>query len=505
MTFAPKTIVFRADASPELGLGHVLRCRSLALALRSRGHVSHFACAEIPEFLLAELFADKFTVHGLDPAAGKDREADDMQQLIEKIGAEVIILDHYQRNADWTRAVGSDAKHVVIDDLADREHDCALLVDQNLGRTALDYDGLVPQSAARLIGLRFALLRPEFLARRTDSLTRRADVVFPQNILVSMGGQDMADATSATLRALKVQDMLPRDLRIRVVMGPNAPHLEAVRTLARTMPFDTSVLVGVHNMEDIMCASDLAVGAAGGTAWERCVLGLPTLVSAVAQNQKLGAANLAASGAALSLPDLSAQSFSTAFSDILSKPEKLRILSDTAAALCDGRGATRVAAAIDALFLTVRHATMEDANHVYQWRNAGETNRYFETPGKPSWEDHCVWMEQAFADPDRALFMVELEGTPVCHVRMDADAHQPDRRIVSIVASPGIRGKGLAIACLQCAMAPHRTQSAHRFLARVHRENTASGKLFLAAGFSRGGTDGVFETYLLDLTATSNK
>ena len=180
-----------------------------------------------------------------------------------------LVMDHYALDARWMRAAcPAGTRRMVIDDLADRPHDCDLLLDQNLGHIASDYDGLVPDSCTRLMGPRYALLRPEFAERRAAALAARADRGL-QTLMISMGGIDAPDATSTVLGALR-DAPLPLGLRISVIMGARAPALETVRALAQSMPRPTEVAVDVDDMAARMAAADLAIGAGGGTTWERC-------------------------------------------------------------------------------------------------------------------------------------------------------------------------------------------------------------------------------------------
>jgi spore coat polysaccharide biosynthesis predicted glycosyltransferase SpsG len=168
-----------------------------------------------------------------------------------------------------------------------------------LGRSAEDYGGLLNPHAVTFIGPRFALLRPEFAQLRRQSIARRVDPRL-KRLLITMGGVDKDNATGQVLQALSACD-LPSELRITVVMGLHAPFLDAVQQQASQMPWPTQVIVGVYNVAQLMVDSDLCIGGAGGTAWERCCLGLPTLLLVLGDNQKTGAYALEKLGAALVL------------------------------------------------------------------------------------------------------------------------------------------------------------------------------------------------------------
>ncbi|ANK80008.1 MAG: UDP-2,4-diacetamido-2,4,6-trideoxy-beta-L-altropyranose hydrolase [Rhizobiales bacterium NRL2] len=194
-------------------------------------------------------------------------------------------MDHYAFDRRWQRAARpAGTRLMVIDDLADRPHECDLLLDQNLGRELGDYNGLVPDHCICLVGPRYVLLRPEFVVARPHALARRAEQALRQ-LLITMGGVDRTDATSFVLRALR-EAPLPEDLRISVVMGSAAPALQRVRLLAQDMPWPTEVAVDVTDMAARMAAADLCISAGGGTTWERLFLQLPSFVTSIAENQE---------------------------------------------------------------------------------------------------------------------------------------------------------------------------------------------------------------------------
>lgn len=361
-------IVFRTDASLQIGTGHVMRCLTLADALQATGAQCHFICREHPGNWIAQIRQRGFTVSVLPAAAdamitdnpagtgqsnyaawlGVDWATDAAQTKV-GVGATAIdwlIVDHYALDARWEKTLRPLCrKLMVIDDLADRPHDCNLLLDQNLGRDVRDYSPFVPEGCTVLTGPRYALLRPEFAVLRDESLRRRAT---PQlkHLLITMGGVDQADATGKVLEAL--QDcQLPADLRITVVMGPHAPWLERVQLLAEQMPRSTKVMVNVNNMAQLMADSDLVVGAAGSTSWERCCLGLPTLIVVLAENQLNGAAALEQSGSVKLIDSVDAIPHALqSMLNLLATTDALSQLSQKSCLVTDGQGTSRVTGAL---------------------------------------------------------------------------------------------------------------------------------------------------------------
>ncbi len=259
--------------------------------------------------------------------------------------ADWLIVDHYGIDKDWHRQLRDRTNHLmVIDDLANRQYDCDLLLDQTYGQDERAYKPLVPEHCKLLIGARYALLRPEFERARYESLKWR-DQPRLNNILITMGGVDKDNATGRLLDALKVSCM-PCDTTITVVMGAAAPWLKSVRQQAAALRWPVSVRVNVSNMAQLMAGCDLAIGAAGSTAWERCVLGVPTLMLVLADNQRKIAEGLECAKAAMLIENgasFDSRHLVNVLSDLEMNPLKLMEMSLAAREICHGDGVSKVA------------------------------------------------------------------------------------------------------------------------------------------------------------------
>lgn len=295
-------IIFRVDASIKMGTGHVMRCLTLADALKKQGSKIQFICREhtgnLIDFIQNKGYQvfplksyeqttnlNSSLVHANWLGCSQKQDITECETILQKNQTDWLIIDHYALDINWEKALKPYYKKLmVIDDLADRQHDCALLLDQTYGRKNKDYLPWVTENCQLLLGSNYALLRPEFAKWREYSLQRRITPEF-KNLLITMGGVDQDNVTASVLTALKQCD-LPNDLTITVIMGITAPHSEAVKKIAKTMPNKTDVKMGVSNMAEIMANADLAIGAAGATTWERCCLGLPSIAIQLAENQK---------------------------------------------------------------------------------------------------------------------------------------------------------------------------------------------------------------------------
>lgn len=371
-TFSPRMkIVFRADASIEIGTGHVMRCLTLADALSSRGAACHFICREHAGNLIEYVRSKGYATHSLPIIDVADtnlahshwlgstqaQDAEACAPILAILKPDWLVVDHYALDAKWEGLLAPHYRYLmVIDDLADRAHDCDLLLDQNFGRAADDYRAWVPSDCILLCGSAYALLRPEFAELREYSLQRRTT---PQlkHLFINMGGVDKDNVTSKVLDALR-HAPLPHDCEITVVMGATSPWLAEVKERATAMPWHATVRAGVDRMAQLMADSDLAIGAAGATSWERCCLGVPTIMMVLAKNQHSIAQSLSDAGAAILLDsaDLTRpMPFAAKYFDA----DELHQIGKAASTIADGLGTARVVESIlkkarDANKLTVQ-------------------------------------------------------------------------------------------------------------------------------------------------------
>ncbi len=472
--------VCRADGSARIGLGHLVRSAALADALTLAGWQCIFAVARESVGAAAALLKAWPVIILDDPAA----EAASLRHRLPE-GCGLLVVDHYGRDADFERACRGWAERIlVIDDLADRPHVCDLLIDQTPGRTPVAYRDRVPAHCRVATGSDFALLRPQFRRLRPAALARRRVASPPRRLLVSLGGADADDLTS---RVIDAASALP--LAIDIVMGAAAPHLAAVKERAAKAGDRIRVHTDVTEIGALMVEADIAVGAAGMSAWERCCLGLPSLVLVAADNQRPGATFLAERQAALVIDeggppgvDLIAKGLHRLFHDAALR----RDIAARAASLADGRGVLRAMLSLadplpaqDAGTIALRLAEPEDAMLMYEWQTAPETRRYARRPAIPTLEDHLDWYEKTLRDPARLLTLICHDGEASGILRFDQLDERPSFEI-SIAIAPARHGTGIGAAALKLGQG---MMPGARLVAEVDPANIASRRLFQSAGF----------------------
>ncbi|WP_306535750.1 UDP-2,4-diacetamido-2,4,6-trideoxy-beta-L-altropyranose hydrolase [Geobacter sp.] len=273
-----QTVIIRADASIPTGSGHVMRCLTLAESLAERGANVSFLCRELPGNLCDHIEARGFRTLRLAP---EGNDAAESEAVLRKERPNLLIVDHYDLDTAWESPMRPHVGRImVIDDLANRRHDCDLLLDQNY-YADLDsrYRGLVPETCRLFLGPRHALLRREFFAARSSMKERDGTVT---RVLVFFGGSDSTNETGKVLDALA--RFRGKNLSVDVVVGASNPRREELRKQCAAIP-GVAFHCQVQNMARFMAEADFAFGAGGTATWERCFLGLPTAAIVLAQNQ----------------------------------------------------------------------------------------------------------------------------------------------------------------------------------------------------------------------------
>lgn len=339
-------VAIRVDASLEIGTGHVMRCLTLARRLRANGANVMFICREGVGNLCTSIEAANFRCSRLlerpEPIDGMSAEeycATDARQtraVIDSCGQppNLLIVDHYLLDESWESAMRPAVGRIfVIDDLANRAHDCDLLLDQNLHDSPDSrYSRLVPKGARIFAGPRYALLRPEF-----DSTPAAARANGLRRMLVFFGGVDATNEALKIVLALRSMGASAPDTD--VVLGPANRNVESIRTAAGDMAC-VNIVAQTDDMARLMREADLGIGTCGVAAWERCRVGLASLVVVSADNQRDDARILHVLGAARNLgdaPTVGIDRWAREIEHIRRDPALLNAMSIAAAAVMAGR------------------------------------------------------------------------------------------------------------------------------------------------------------------------
>ena len=467
---AKKNAAFRCDASPAIGTGHVMRCLTLADAMTAKGWVCSFMVSD--DTIQTTPFLQE-TKHQILSIYDTPKNTD------------LLIVDHYGLGREYETSARRWAnKIMVIDDLADRSHDCDILMDQTFGRNPEDYRSLVPKHAEILAGSEYALLRPQFSEMREEALKRReARQGKIERILITLGGTNINNITGRVLETFN--HFHHKAFEIDVVLGGAASDFDAVQKSINKINHETAHNITQHahvnNMARLMTDADLCIGAGGTTTWERCCLGLPTVMIELADNQHYIAKNLHNIGAVLNIgwhEDITELDIAKALEVFCLKPERVYKVSRSALHICDGLGCLKTVNRTAGLLrhnLILREAVIEDATNLLEWRNHPSTRRASFDSKPINYSEHMKWLHEKLADEKCVIYIAEHNGHAVGMVRAE---EIKDEYELSWVIAPDKRGQGHGKHMLKAIL----TKLDKQAYAKIRQDNEASLKMAESSG-----------------------
>jgi UDP-2,4-diacetamido-2,4,6-trideoxy-beta-L-altropyranose hydrolase len=486
---APKLLI-RADAGPQIGAGHLMRCLALAQAWQDSGGDCLFASAPMNSALQERLAAEGFGRTQIDAPPGSDADARATIEAARQHNAGTVVLDGYGFDAGFQEKIKlAGFRLLVLDDYGHARHYWAdWILNQNLRATPEMYRNR--EAGGRLLlGSQYVLLRREF--RKWRDWVRDGRGV-ARNILVSLGGSDPANATPRVLQALRT---LARESWEGVVIaGPANPNRAAIEATSAKCGLPAQVVQNPDDLPSIMARADLAVSGAGATCWELAFMGVPAVLLVLADNQKVVAEPLAAAGAAWNLGALETATpaiIGRALQSMMIDTSARQEMSRRGRALIDGEGCARVLMRLTGQRLRLRRARLEDSRLILEWANEPEARAWSFASGFISQQEHDSWFHHQLRDPACAVYLgVDEQDRPVGQVRFQR--HGAEEADVSLNLSKDWRGLGLGSLLLSKGLETITRETPVRVVhAWIKERNLVSKHVFAKAGFGAGGLENV--------------
>ena len=331
-------ILFLVDSSSKIGSGHLMRCITLAKILRDNGGSISFICGNEPgnlNFYLRELNFDVTEISSVSFYKPNSyfraiQTAAKYNCLNDKF--DIIVIDDYRIDVELERLLRSITKKImVIDDMANRKHDCDILLDQNYYTDLHSrYDDLVSINCKKLLGPSWAILKNEFLVAYKELKNRTGEV---NRILIFMGGTDYDNETYRVIEEINVP--MFSTCVFDVVLGKSNQNTQKILD-----KYGNSQRYVIHiqttNMAKIIANADVGIGAGGSSMWERCLLGLPTITVSTADNQYKTAIDVAKTGSIHFLGksnELQSGAYLDALSYLIKNPKALKLIELNAQSL----------------------------------------------------------------------------------------------------------------------------------------------------------------------------
>lgn len=472
-------LLVRADASAQIGAGHLMRCRALAQAWQDDGGEAVVLSHGLSEDTARQLREEGIATEEQPHTPGSEDDGHATAERARALQARWTVADSYQFGPRFFRQLQDGGTRVVTFD------------DEGKGETAGASLVLCPWRIGaepqldHLNGPAYALLRREFTARLD---TPREIPMQARRFLITLGGGDPENWTGRLLDALTGPNSpLPADAELVVVVGAANPHAETLKKRLETLSITARIERATREMATLLAWADIGLSASGSTCWEICALGLPSLVLPLNSNQLPIATGLAAVGAAANLglaTQFDASAFSSAVRTLASDQQARSAMSSAGRRLVDGRGAARVVTQLKSKLIDLRPATADDMGRIWEWANDPLVREASFCSAPIPWEDHQRWFTGQLASPATRFFVAQVDGRSVAQVRF---AIEGASAVISASLSAELRGRRLASAILVRATRElFRATAVERIVALIKPGNAASLRAFVRAGFICG-------------------
>ncbi len=474
-------LLVRVDSSAEIGTGHAMRCLALAQGWTdAHGRVFTVSAEILPAV------RERFEKEGIEtiPLAvepGSAADAASTAALAHERDAEWVAVDGYRFGGAYQKTIRAGGSRLLVFDDYGHAGDYAadLVVNQNASAS----ESLYPHRALHtrfLLGPRYVVLQMAFRSRKVREDPPPAEV---RNVLVTMGGVDPKNATLRVLRGLEQAGI--KGLQVRVVAGSSYPHRSELEAAANSSTLEVRLERDPPDMAELMAQADLAIAAAGTTSWELACLGVPSLLLAVADNQRDVAQSLDRAGAARSLGSyegFTEEALASAFQELAHSPTARGEMSRRGRALVDGQGVLRVVTEMKALLVNLRPVRPDDARILFEWANDSEVRSVSFHPEPILWDDHVRWFAAKREDPMCRFYIAsDRRGVPLGQIRFEPSGGDAN---VSVSLDPKFRGFGYGSALILAGSRKVFVDSdVRRLHAYIKVENEPSVRAFLKAGY----------------------
>jgi UDP-2,4-diacetamido-2,4,6-trideoxy-beta-L-altropyranose hydrolase len=495
-----------------------MRCLTLAEGLRSKGANCKFICRQFHGDLGQRVAQAGFEVCYLPSSfdgsndhilktvntdfndwLGTDWNTDlDQTKIVIGCDAvDLLIVDHYGIDYRWESAMRSECKKLmVIDDLADRRHDCDLLLDQNvIEKYKSRYDELVSRDCVLLLGPDYALLQPQYAELRLRSPPKLGPV---RRVLIYFGGADAANLTERSLDAFL--DLAEESIHLDVVLSPTSKANKSILAKVKHLSHVT-VYEGLPSLAPLMVSADFSIGASGTTSWERCCLGLPTIVITIAMNQEPIAKELHRRQAIrwIGCSDtVETADLAKSIGEFLSNSGEIEQRSTICKAIVDGNGLERT---LEILMMNPdtklfpRLVTVDDEALTLEWANDPLVRRNGFNPGKIDPETHRAWFHSRLGNRNSCFFFIICTDSrfPIGQVRFERNSENWE---IHYSLAPYARNRGLGRRVVEVALYDFlEFNPSVTIYGRVKPENFASRKVLESLGFERVNTEEIHLLY----------
>lgn len=273
------TLHIRADATPKIGSGHIMRCLALAQEAKKQDIAVHLWSKLQIDWVHERLKQEKIPFTLLTKKIEQQENPEEFLAILPPSTQNSwVILDNYHFNLGYQQTVQKAGYRLLLIDDCNHlpEYSCDILLNQNISAKTLRYNGKIEK---QLLGLQYALLRQEFLAAKKQKQPANHP---PKNILFTLGGGDFSHLLPKLTNNFNLPEI--NNCTLRIVTG-NMPT-KKIRTAFANCPAQIEIIPATDNMAKHFCRADICITSAGSTCWELCYMEIPFLMIEIADNQK---------------------------------------------------------------------------------------------------------------------------------------------------------------------------------------------------------------------------
>ncbi len=479
------TLITRADASVNIGTGHVMRCLALAHAWRNVGGEAIFAVASNAPVIESQLSAEGFDVERISADPGSDEDAMLTCDLALSQSASFIVVDGYHFSSMYQASIKNAGQGLLfVDDYGHAGRYCAdLILNQNIYASEDIYSKREPYTRL-LLGSPYVLLRSEFWPCRS---WHREISEAAHKVLITLGGSDPDNVTLKTIDSLKQLEI--ERLEVTVVVGGSNYHYDEIKSALENSKVPFQLVQNTSNMPEVMDWADMAISSGGTTSWELAFMGVPTLIIVLADNQVQVAEKLAKAGIAVNLGwhnRISEQAIGRAVISLLSDPISRASMARVGQRLVDGFGPIRVIKFLLERIIYLMEAYEEDCELFYKWANDPDVRAASFSTDSIAWDEHVKWFREKLQDPNCAFHIVmDSKCRLLGQVRFELN---DENAVINISIRSEFRGQRIgSLLILRAVDELFKRKHISRVDAFIKLQNIRSIREFEKAGFSRIG------------------
>lgn len=328
-------LIIRADANPQIGVGHLMRCKALGESWETGKVTLITSCTN--DKLLQKIRDEGFDIVSVTNHYPSPIDWKVTSDILSSYPEAWVVLDGYHFDSSYQYSIKQTHKLIVIDDNAHLNHYYSdIILNQNIHSKNTEYH--CESYTKLLLGTEYNLLRKEFSTRKHKNISEVG-----RHILVTLGGADYENYTLKVINAIRSINI--PDVAVIIVVGAENQNSRILEQAIKESNIPMWIIKDSNKMVELMEWADISISGGGTTVWELAFMGVPNLILVLAENQYYVAEESQRYGSGISLgwaSRIMEYQIAGMLVDSMYDPTKRRGMSKRGQQLIDGKGSERV-------------------------------------------------------------------------------------------------------------------------------------------------------------------